>query len=123
GLHPARGHHPHAALWLPYEASLDVGTLMAALTAAVKVHERIAWTPGPAARLGEDGDGVMTIELGNSPTVQADRILLAAGAGTGPLLTRSNLDEACGLPPVLAGRGASLVLNTPLRFPVAVRTV
>lgn len=123
GLHPARGHRAHAALWLPDEAGVDTGTLIGALAAAARIHENITWTPGPAARLSKDAHGLMLVELGNGPTVQAELLLLAAGAGITPLLTRSGLTEAAGLPPVLAGRGASLIVHTPLCFPAPVRTV
>jgi glycine oxidase len=105
---------PHSpvfeALWLPSEAGVDAVQLTQAAAAAVTAHPRITWIDDTTVAVADDGDGAgITITTDSGP-VTAGQLLLAAGVEI-PALLRRSPDLALAIPPVLAGRGVSLVLR------------
>jgi glycine oxidase len=95
-----------AALWLPTEASIDSRVLLDALAAAVTRHPHAEWrdTTATAAEAG-------AVRCADGGTVTAGQVVLAAGAMIPALLPEAG--RPLGVPPVLAGRGASLLLDVP----------
>lgn len=94
------------ALWLPTEARIDSGALMEALSCAVGQHPRATWTYSPAAAVSA---GIVTCADGKQ--VRAAAVVLAAGCGIPALLPEHG--APLGVPPILAGRGASVLLHAP----------
>ncbi|MEP7020148.1 MAG: FAD-dependent oxidoreductase [Pseudonocardiales bacterium] len=115
GLHPDAGFEAVRAIHLPDEASLDSGVLLAALRAAALALPGVVVVPDDA--VGVDGDGVRTTVSGR---VSAGQVVLAAGSQTSELLARSGLSGL--LPPVLGGRGASVLVQPLVAAPGCVRT-
>ncbi|NMO50694.1 FAD-dependent oxidoreductase [Actinoplanes sp. TBRC 11911] len=104
------------ALWLPTEARIDSAALMDALARVVRRHPRAEWHDTTAAQVTTG-----RVRCADGSEVRAKQIVVAAGSATSSLL--SDGGRAVGLPPVLAGRGASMVLHTPaVRLPYVVRT-
>ncbi|MFI7134140.1 FAD-dependent oxidoreductase [Nonomuraea sp. NPDC050153] len=125
GLAPARTCPAHAALWLAGEASIDSGELMGALTCLLLSHELVWWADTTTVALAEGstgGDGPVVIRCADNERYQAERIVLAAGSATGALADAlPDLDLR--LPPILAGKGVSLVVrDTGFALPTTVRT-
>jgi glycine oxidase len=116
--HPAELHDPGgitglaapresaAALWLPTEASIDSSVLLDALAAAVDCHPRAVWKDATATAV-EAG----LVRCADGSTVSAGQVVLAAGAMVPALLPEAG--RPLGVPPVLAGRGVSLLLDAP----------
>jgi glycine oxidase len=104
------------ALWLPTEARVDTAALMATLAAAVRRHQRAVWcdTDATAVTGGR-------VDCANGSRLDAGLVVLAAGVATATLLP--DRGHAVGLPPILAGRGASALLESPeIRLAHVVRT-
>ncbi|WP_320775092.1 FAD-dependent oxidoreductase [Streptomyces sp. CRN 30] len=125
GLSPARSCTAHGALWLPGEATVDSGELMAALTDALHAHAHVEWTDAEATGLRPSDGGGLTVTCAGAPgtpEVAAPRVVLAVGVGLTDLVAGSGeLDLA--LPPMLAGKGVSALLrDVPVELPAAVRT-
>jgi glycine oxidase len=109
------------ALWLPSEAGVDAEALTAAAAAAVLAHPRIRWLDTEAIATTEAGSA-MRIDTTTSQVVTAGQVLLAAGVQIPALLRRCPGLEL-GAPPVLAGRGVSMVLDAaPVAVSAPVRT-
>ena len=104
------------ALWLPSEARVDSAALMAALTAAVGRHPAARWSTAGAAQV-EAG----RVMCADGTVVTARQTVLAAGCAIPGLVPEGG--RAWGLPPILAGRGASALLEAPaITAPHVVRT-
>ncbi|GAB3167378.1 FAD-dependent oxidoreductase [Amycolatopsis stemonae] len=110
------------ALWLPGESGVDAAGLVAIAAAAAMAHPRITWFDADAARISDNGTG-LRIELVDGEPVTAERLVLAAGVQTSAIARRSP-GLTSDLPPVLAGRGVSMVLQavpdpvaSPIRTP------
>jgi glycine oxidase len=104
------------ALWLPTEAGIDSSALMDALSRAVRRYPRANWhdTTATAVTTG-------LVQCADGTRVAAGDIVLAAGAATASLLERAG--RPVGLPPILAGRGASVLLHaSAISVPHVVRT-
>jgi glycine/D-amino acid oxidase-like deaminating enzyme len=95
-----------AALWLPTEASIDSHVLLDALAAAVARHPHAEWLDITAT---EAAAGL--VRCADGSTVTAGQVVLAAGAMIPALLPEAG--RPLGVPPVLAGRGVSLLLDAP----------
>lgn len=109
------------ALWLPGEAGVDAEALVAAAAAAVLAHPRITWIDADAIALAENG-AAMEVRTSSGDVVTGDHVVLAAGAQIPALLRRSRGIEL-DAPPVLAGRGVSMILDAgPVEVTAAVRT-
>jgi glycine oxidase len=112
------------ALWLPGEAGVDAAHLTAAVAAAVAAHPRVTWVDDTAITVADDGTGAgagITVAT-DSGLIRAGQLLLAAGVGI-PALLRRSPGLSAGIPPVLAGRGVSLVLRgVPTNIGAPVRT-
>ncbi len=117
GLQPAAA--PAAALWLPTEPSLDVSRLLGTLAAAVTGHRNARWTDAPVTSVTPNHTAIR-LHGADGAVVTCGRVVLAAGAGIPALLGEHGRD--LGVPPVLAGRGVSLLLRTPLTVEYTVRT-
>lgn len=121
GLAPARRSTPLAVLRLPDEGWVDGALVMDALDATVRGHPLIGAIDGRVASLAPAGDDGLTVRLQDGRQLWAPQVVVAGGAESTALLVNSEgLDT--GLPPILAGRGVSLVLRTPTDFPEAIRT-
>lgn len=122
GLSPARSCTAQGALWLPSEATVDSGELMAALTDVLLGHADVTWTEAEASALRAPAGGLITVVLADAPDVVAPRVVLAVGAGLTRLLADSP-DVDLSLPPLLAGKGVSVLLRrAPFPLPAAIRT-
>ncbi|MEQ0560706.1 FAD-binding oxidoreductase [Amycolatopsis sp. NEAU-NG30] len=109
------------ALWLPGEAGIDAAALTAAAAAAVAAHPRITWVDGDAARIVDAGPA-RQVDLVDGEPIVADHVVLATGVHTPALVRRSPTLEL-DAPPVLAGRGVSMVLeNVPEPVAAPIRT-
>ncbi|RSM35894.1 FAD-binding oxidoreductase [Amycolatopsis balhimycina DSM 5908] len=109
------------ALWLPGEAGVDAAALTAVAAAAAIAHPRITWYDTDAVTLAETG-AAMQVRVATGDTVTTDQLVLAAGVQIPALLRRSRRIEM-GAPPVLAGRGVSMVLDAaPVAVTAPVRT-
>jgi glycine oxidase len=107
------------ALWLPGEAGVDAEALTAAAAAAVVAHPRVSWLDTTADAVTETGSA-MRIDTTTGTAVTAEQVVLAAGVQIPALLRRCPGLEL-GAPPVLAGRGVSMVLDAapvPVASPV-----
>jgi glycine oxidase len=104
------------ALWLPAEARVDSAALMEALSRAAGQHPGCSWSPGPATAASAG-----TVSCADGSSVQAREVVLAAGCGIPSLLPQRG--RLLGIPPILAGRGASALLRAPaMRLAHVVRT-
>ncbi|WP_410574980.1 NAD(P)/FAD-dependent oxidoreductase [Amycolatopsis sp. cmx-4-61] len=110
------------ALWLPGEAGVDAEALNASATAAVLAHPRICWLDTDAITVTETASA-MQVATAADATITAEQVVLAAGVQIPALLRRSRGLELAA-PPVLAGRGVSMVLDaapalvaSPIRTP------
>ncbi|MEV6832111.1 FAD-dependent oxidoreductase [Amycolatopsis sp. NPDC051102] len=117
GLQPELG--PAVALWLPTEPSLDVARLLDVLGVAVAGHRNAHWCESPAIGV-TPVPTAMRLACVDGTVVTCERAVLAAGAGIPALLGERGRD--LGVPPVLAGRGVSMLLGTPVAVPHTVRT-
>ncbi|MFV2144860.1 FAD-dependent oxidoreductase [Isoptericola sp. G70] len=120
GLEPHRLSRPLRVLALPDEGYIESGTVLAALDAALERHPSVLVVD----------DAVESVSLsGPRPVVRtrrgedhpADRVVVAAGADTCGLLRDLELGGTP-LPAMLGGRGASLVVETDVRFGGVIRT-
>lgn len=119
GLNPSRRMPAFTALHIPDEASLDAAVLHAALGAALRAHPGVRVVDGGVERIELDGVGVKA-HLDTGAAIDAARAVLAGGVGTSRVLAASSLD--LGLPPLVSGRGVSLLVRSTAMFPTAVRT-
>jgi glycine oxidase len=94
------------ALWLPTEARVDSWMLMEALSRLVEQHPRAEWTAGPVTAVSAGA-----VVCAGGEQVRAGEVVLAAGCGIPALLPENG--TPLGVPPILAGRGASAVLRAP----------
>lgn len=115
GLRPDAGFEPVRAVLLPDEASLDSGALLEALRAATARLGNVEVMADDA--LTVDAAGVHTRASG---LVACAQVVLATGAHTNELLARSGLAGL--LPPLLGGRGVSVLVRAPEPTPSCVRT-
>jgi len=105
-----------AALWLPTEARIDSHVLLDALANAIARHPRARWLDTTAVAVAPG-----TVRCADGSTTAARQVVLAAGTAIPSLLPEAG--RPLGVPPVLAGRGVSLLLRAPgLLLPHVVRT-
>jgi glycine oxidase len=110
---------PAAALWLPSEPSLDITRLLGTLAAAVAGHRKARWTDSTVATV-TPGRSTVRLRCADGAAVTCGRVVLAAGAGIPALLGERGRE--LDVPPVLAGRGVSMLLSSPLAIEHTVRT-
>ena len=115
GLRPDAGFEAVGALLLPDEASLDSGALLTALRSSTSRLENVEVVADDAVRV--DADGVHTR---SSRLVACAQVVLATGVHTNEVLERSGLTGL--LPPLLGGRGVSVLVRAPEPVPGCVRT-
>jgi glycine oxidase len=115
GLRPDAGFEPVRAVLLPEEASLDSGALLEALRAATTRLGTVEVVADDA--LTVDAAGVHTRTSG---LVGCAQVVLATGAHTNEVLARSQLAGL--LPPLLGGRGVSVLVRALEPTPGCVRT-
>jgi glycine oxidase len=118
GHAPDAGAEPAAALYLADEKTVDSATLLAALHAAIASLPAVTVIEGRAAGL-MPGEGGVTVTT-SAGEVRGHEIVLATGVETSALLTASGLADA--MPPLLAGRGVSVVVRAPVPAPGCIRT-
>jgi glycine/D-amino acid oxidase-like deaminating enzyme len=115
GLRPDAGSEPVSAVFLPDEASLDSGSALDALRVATARLGNVEVVADDALQV--DAAGVHTRTTG---VVSCAQVVLATGAHTNELLARSGLGGL--LPPLLGGRGVSVLVRAPEPTPGCVRT-
>ncbi|MFF9901376.1 NAD(P)/FAD-dependent oxidoreductase [Streptomyces longispororuber] len=122
GLSPARSCAARGALWLPSEATVDSSELMGALTDVLLAHADVEWSETHATGLRPSAGEDVTVRCAEGPEIRAPRVVLAVGVGLSDLLAGSaDLDLA--LPPMLGGKGVSVLLrHVPMALPAAIRT-
>ncbi|WP_143267657.1 NAD(P)/FAD-dependent oxidoreductase [Amycolatopsis alba] len=101
---------PAAALWLPSEPSIDITRLLAVLAAVVARHPHARWHTSPATDV-DLGAVEVRVHCADHQLVTCAQTVLAAGAGIPALL--DDRGRELELPPILAGRGASLLMDAP----------
>lgn len=121
GLQPEPAARPFRVLHLAAEGSVDTGLLLGALDGVLERHPRTEIVPGRVAGLEPGAGEDITVRLTSGAERRARRVVLAGGAETTGLLLASP-DLETGLPPVLAGRGVSALLRSPIPLPAAIRT-
>lgn len=116
--HPAEMHDPAqipglnppatsaGALWLPTEARIDSAALMDALTRSVQAHLRCAWHDTWARSV--TAGRVIGVD---DTEIHAQQVVLTAGTAIPGLLPHGG--RPLGVPPILAGRGVSVLLQAP----------
>lgn len=107
-----------AAIHLPEEASLDSARLHRALTMALAAHPGITVIDDEVTRIATGDD--VAVDCAGGGSHRAASVVLAGGVEIPRLLAASGLDV--GVPPIVAGRGVSLLVRAAIAFPVAVRT-
>ncbi|WP_228708154.1 NAD(P)/FAD-dependent oxidoreductase [Amycolatopsis keratiniphila] len=107
GLQPST--RPAAALWLPSEPSVDITRLLSTLAAAVVRHPRARWHVAPATDVDLSAVEVR-VHCADHHHVTCAQTVLAAGIGIPGLLGERGRD--LDVPPILAGRGVSLLIDT-----------
>jgi len=115
GLRPDAGFEPVRAVHLPDEASLDSGALLEAMRTAIARLANVELVAEDSVTV--DAAGVHTSASG---LVACAQVVLATGAHTNELLARSGLVGL--LPPLLGGRGVSVLVQAPEPVPGCVRT-
>jgi glycine oxidase len=100
------------------EARIDSAILLAALGDSVGEHPLSCWWDTAAVAVDPDQ---RQVRCANGTVVSGEEIVLAAGAGIPALIP--DRGRPWGIPPILAGRGVSLLLNAPrVEVPHVVRT-
>nr|CEL17615.1 Glycine oxidase ThiO @ Opine oxidase subunit B [Kibdelosporangium sp. MJ126-NF4] len=110
---------PAVALWLPTEPSLDITHLLEVLGEAVAEHRNARWCDSAVTSV-TPSDTAVRLRCADGTVVSCGRVVLAAGAGIPALLGERG--RGLGIPPVLAGRGVSMVLGAPIPLAHTVRT-
>ncbi len=108
GLQPHT--RPAAALWLSSEPSIDITRLLSVLATAVTRHPRARWHATPATDV-DLGAVEVRVHCADHHLVTCAQTVLAAGTGIPGLLGERGRD--LDVPPILAGRGVSLLIDTP----------
>lgn len=118
-LHPAPGHQPADAVWLPGEGYLDTSVLLPALHAAVQAHPAIGRLPQPVRHVTHDTHHATGAILNDGTPVFAGHVVLAAGTGTQALL--DHLGPRTGVTArLLPGKGTAFTFRDPGHQPEAV---
>lgn len=102
-LEPALNPAVTAGYMLPGEFSLDPVTFVASIVRHITAAGAEIRTGLTAQRIGEGASVVCTDASGAEVTVSGDRLVIAAGAWTSPILRRSGIRSA----PIVAGKGYS----------------
>ena len=118
GLDPDPAARAFDAVYLPDEATVDSGRLLASL-GAVLDDTGVRRVTDAAVKVDVD-DASLVVHCQSGDRLVADHVVLATGAGTDELLVASGLEDV--LPPVWGGRGVSVVVRAPTRLPNCVRT-
>lgn len=124
GFRPANGWAPARVLHLPDEGWIDALQLMEALNAALGGHPSITSVPGRVVGVARHGDRASGVLLESGLRVQADEVVLCAGANVAELTRASGWDSGV-LPPTLPSKGVGLRLRPRRDAPalgVALRT-
>jgi glycine/D-amino acid oxidase-like deaminating enzyme len=121
GLAPERRSPPLSALELPDEGSIDASLLLDALEGALVRHSLVEVVQARVTSLAPGPTGEITARLDSGAERRASQVVLAAGVETTQLMLASEQLEA-GLPPILSGRGVSILLRVPVALPTAIRT-
>src|SRR5205807_8477444 len=112
---------PLGVLHVPDEGVVDAGLVMDALDASLAAHQRVEVIDGRVVGLEAIGDDSVRVGLAGRAEWTAGQVVVAGGADSSELLLASRgLDT--GLPPILAGRGVSLLVRAPVDLPQALRT-
>jgi glycine oxidase len=107
-----------AALWLPTEGWIDSGLLMDVLTDAVSTHPHAQWHDTTAVVVDPPQ---RQVRCADGTTLSGGDVVLAAGVAIPGLLPDGG--RPWGIPPILAGRGVSLLLEAAaITLPYVVRT-
>ena len=117
GYRPDRSMAAVDALYLADEATVDTGRLLVSVQHIVRRTGADVRT-ARVQRLELSSSGVTAVT--SDGPVTADQVVLATGAETTALLRASNLDGL--LPPVLGGRGVSVLVRASHTVPMCVRT-
>jgi glycine oxidase len=119
GLSPSAARAPYGALYLATEASTDSAVLLTRIAAAIERCPSATVLNGYAQRL-ELSESAVTVVLTDGRSVAGDQLVVAAGVATEALLNTSGISGL--VPPLLGGRGVSLLVQAPEPIPRCVRT-
>jgi glycine oxidase len=120
GVAAQRGYHPFEAIFLPDEGSVDTAQLLHALDVALDRHPEVTVFDDRAGAVKFEAGGDCAVAL-TTETLRTQAVVLAGGTEIPHLLAESSLAEVAA-PPIFGGRGVSLLVRGPVRFPYAVRT-
>ncbi|WP_162801387.1 FAD-dependent oxidoreductase [Azospirillum brasilense] len=107
GLAPLEDCRPFRALHIPGEGRIDPARLLAGLTEALRRTERVSFIDDEATGIRVEGGWAAGLALRSGTVVRSGRTLVAAGAGTAPLMA-SVPEVSSRMPGVFAGVGCSL---------------
>lgn len=121
GLNPAASKAAFEALFLPDEGSVDTGQLLAALEDCLQTQSNAHLVNDRALSLAFEGDSAVSIKLESAEIIYGQQVILACGSEMNRLLYDSKWLDL-NIPPIFSGRGVSLIVDTPIRFPYPIRT-
>lgn len=121
GLQPEPRARPFGVMHLPDEASVDTALLLDALDIVLAIHPMADVVHDRAVSLEPAADDEIVVRLESGAKRRARQVVLASGTETTRLLVASERLEP-GLPPILCGRGVSMVVRAPFALPAAIRT-
>lgn len=124
GLRPARGHEAVDALFLPEEGYVDSIALVGGLIRSLEIMPGADLLTATVTHV--QAGRRPAVHLADGTTISADAVVLAAGVGCAELLpqeARGITEPSELVPPLLPGKGVSMVLNDlPAKFPYVLRT-
>ncbi len=120
GLVPNTAFQAHSAIYMPEAMSVDTGSLLLGLQSALSRFKNVKNVREKVDTIDKVGE-CWEITLSNQTVINADKVLLSAGAHTTTLLSEELRIEA-GIPKVYYGRGISCITSGGPELPHTIRT-
>ena len=120
GLKPNVQFRAFDAIYMPTAMAVDTADLVQALQDLLVQDSRCHWVQETVAHVHKE-QNTWRITTANEEIIEADEVILAAGAFSKNILG-DDLWEEAGLPPLYFGRGASCMVTPTEPIPYAIRT-